>query len=174
MRNCSALVEAIDRLTSAVNQPENSFMGEFVSTALATIGSVAAVLIFEVIKNKIITPREEFRKLQRRVNSTLSMYSCYYTNPIRSEAPMVSEKTREDYISASLEVRRLAVDVLAFADERKGKKCCGIAVEDIRSAGRNMIGLSNSFFSVGNHPELETGKQQEDRIVQLLGIAKKR
>ena len=63
------------------------------------VGSIAAVLIFEVIKDRYFTPRNEFKKLRRKVNSTLSMFACYYTNQIdlaRSNAEEI-----ERYSSAS-------------------------------------------------------------------------
>ena len=75
----SAVIEAIDRLTMAVNQTSNSFVSECISTVLTMVGSIAAVLIFEVIKDRYFTPRNEFKKLRRKVNSTLSMFACYYT-----------------------------------------------------------------------------------------------
>ena len=121
MDDYSAVIEAIDRLTAAVNQPSNSFVAECLSTVLATVGSVVAVLIFELIKNEILAPRD---------------------------------------------------DVIAFADERKSKNCCGIAVNDIREAGSLLIGLSNSFFATGDSSELNYTKKREEDIKRLLGIAK--
>ena len=167
-----ALIEAIDRLTAAVSQPLTPFESECLSTALTTVGSVAAVLIFELIKNKIFAPRDEFKKLRRKVNSTLIMYARYYSNPANLDRPTMSDRTREDYIVASAEVRKMAVDVISFADERKMKACCGIAVKDIREAGMLLIGLSNSFFSTGDKSERDYTKKRVEDIKRLLGIAK--
>ena len=174
MNDYSSVIEAIDRLTAAVNQTSNSFTSEFLSAVLATVGSVAAVLIFELIKNEILVPRDEFRKLQRKVNSMLTMYARYYSNPVHGDRPMMSEKTIEDYISAATDVRRMAVEVIAFADARKRKKCYGIAAEDIRSAGGALIGLSNSFFFTGDRSDRDYTKEQEHEIRQLLRIAKEK
>ena len=76
MNNYSTIVDAIDRLTTTVKPSSNIFLSECTSTALATLGSVAAVLIFEIIKNIFFVPRDDFRKLRRKVNGTL-MISSY-------------------------------------------------------------------------------------------------
>ena len=174
MNDYSGIVEAIDRLAEAINQNSYPFASECLSTILATAGSVVAVLVFELIKNRILAPRDEFRKLQRRTNSTLSMYAHYYSNPVNKTIPMVSEKTQEDYINAATELRRLAVDVTAFADERKREKCCGIEVKNIREAGSLLIGLSNNFFTISDCLERDYNQKRADDIKKLLGLGQKK
>lgn len=66
----SAVIEAIDRLTTAVNQTSNSFVSECISTVLTMAGSIAAVLIFEVIKDRYFTPHNEFLRLTMSLRSS--------------------------------------------------------------------------------------------------------
>lgn len=171
MNGYTLVVDAVDRLAQEVSK--TNYAAECLSTVLATVGSVLAVLIFEIIKDHIFVPRTEFRKLRRKVNSTLAMHARYYTNPLDNRWPMASERTIEDYINAEEEVRKLGVDVIAFADEMKGKKCCGIPVKDIRAAGRLLIGLSNNFRSSGDCSERDDNKKYEAEIKKLLAITKK-
>lgn len=168
MNDYTMIVNAIDRLAEKVGQ--TNVVAECLSTVLATVGSVVAVLVFEVIKNNVFTPRTEFRKMQRNVNGSLALYAHYYDNPIDYKRPMMNERTVEDYIGAAAEVRRLAVEVVAFADERKCKKCCGVKVTDIRKAGNLLIGLSNSFFSPDANLERDYTRKRVKDIKQLLCI----
>ena len=81
-------------------------------------------------------------------------------------------KDKEEYSSASTIVRQMGVELIAFADDRKCKKCCGVVVDSIRSAGYSLIGLSNSFFTSGGSSDIKYSKARESEIRKLLGIAK--
>jgi len=152
MNDYTAVVEALDCLTEAVSANTSSFSSEVLTAFLAMLGSVAAVLIFEVIKNKVFAPREEFRRLRRKVNSILSRYACYYTNQI--DWATAGEQEKVNYSIASKSVREMAVELMAFADEVRGKKCCGVKVEDISDAAAMLMVLSNMFFTPYNCPEM--------------------
>jgi len=158
MTDYTAIVEAIDRLGVGM---KTTFVNDVAAAFLAMLGSVASVLIFEVIKDRYFNPREEFKKLRRKVNSTLSMYACYYTNQI--DIARSDPKTIELYSSASKSMRELAVELMAFADEYSGKKCCGVPVKDISEAASWMIGLSNSFFTPYDCLE-QADNRDNDRI----------
>lgn len=173
MNDYSDLIDAIDRLTVAITETSNSLSWELLSTALATVGSVAAVLVFEFIRIRVLAPRDEFRKLLGRVNSTLIMHARYYSNPIDSNRLLVNEKTVEDYICAAAEVRRVAADVHTFSDEIRGKMICGIPSKDIKEAGRELIGLSNSFFETGSHSEQSRAENRVNEIRRLLKLSAK-
>ena len=167
----SAVIEAIDRLTTAVNQTSNSFVSECISTVLTMVGSIATVLIFEVIKGRYFAPRDEFKKLRRKVNSTLSMFACYYTNQIdlaRSNAEEI-----ERYSSASKSMREMAVELMAFADDFQGKKCCGVPISNVSEAAALLMRLSNSFFTPYNCPEMAENRDNDKmrkEIRELLEI----
>lgn len=172
--NCySALVDVIDRLAIEINQ-RSTFSKELLSTGIATVGSVVAVLAFELIKEHFLTPRNEFKKLRRKVNSTLSMFACYYTNQI--DLARASAKEVELYSSASKTMRELSVELMAFADDVASKKCCGIPVEDISEAAALLIGLSNSFFTPYDCPEMADNWENDrtrKKIRELLRITHK-
>ena len=172
MGNCTtSLVEAIDHLIAAVSQPSNTFTTEALSTIMATVGSVVAVLIFEIIKDHFFTPRNEFKKLRRKVNSTLSMFACSYTNQIDIARSYAKEV--ELYSSASKTMREMAVELMAFADDLNSKKCCDVPVSAISEAAALLIGLSNSFFTPYNCPEMAENRDNDktrQKIRELLGI----
>lgn len=171
MNNYSAIVDAIDRLTMAVEPSSNIFLSECMSTALATLGSITAVLIFEIIKNTFFVPQTDFRKLRRKVNGTLMMFACYYTNQI--DFVNASAKEIECYHSASKSMREIAVDLMAFADDFRGKKCCGVPVSDIMEVASLLMGLSNNFFTPCNHSgEMDNhyNNNLRHKIMKLLKI----
>lgn len=161
MNDYATLAEAIDHLTAAVGQPSNSLTAEILSTAVATVGSVIAVLVFELIKDHVFTPQNEFKKLRRKVNSTLSMFACYYTSQI--DLARSSAKEVELYSSASKTMREMAVELMAFADDVGRKRCCGVPVTDISRAAKLLIFLSNNFFTPYNCTET-TGNIDNDKI----------
>ena len=154
-------IEMMDKLLVAVEGLQNSFLNEVLAALLAMLGSVAAVFIVDAIKERYFKPREEFKKLRRKVDSTLSMYACYYTNQI--DIARSDPKSIELYSSASKSMRELAVELMAFADEYSGKKCCGVLVKDISEAASWLIGLSNSFFTPYDCPE-QADNRDNDRI----------
>lgn len=171
MNNYSTIVDAIDRLTTTVKPSSNIFLSECTSTALATLGSVAAVLIFEIIKNIFFVPRDDFRKLRRKVNGTLIMFACYYTNQL--DFVNASAKEIECYHSASKSMREVAVDLRAFVDDFRGRKCCGVPVSDIVEAASLLMGLSNNFFTPSNSLEEMDNHYNDNlrhKIMKLLKI----
>lgn len=167
-------IEMMDKLLVAVEGLQNSFLNEVLAALMAMLGSVAAVFIVDAIKERYFKPREEFRRLRRKVNSTLSMYACYYTNQI--DIARADPKAVEAYGSASKSMREMAVELMAFADERTGKYCDGIPVKDISKAASLLIGLSNSFFTPYNCPEMADIKENDKlrkEIRELLQIDQK-
>ena len=174
MNDYTGLVEAIEHLATVVGQSSKVFWPEFVAMVMAIVGSVAAVLIFEVIKGRFFIPRDEFRKLRKKVNSTLSMFACYYTNQI--DLARASAKEVEIYNSASKTMRELSVELMAFADDVASKKCCGVPVADISDAAALLMGLSNSFFTPYDCPEMadnEENNKTRKKIRELLKIDNK-
>ena len=164
-------IEMMDRLLVAVEGLQPSFLNEVLAALLAMLGGVATVLIFEVIKERYFNPREEFKKLRRKVNSTLSLYACYYTNQI--DIAHSDPKSIELYSSASKSMREMAVELMAFADEISWKHCCGVPVKDISEAASWLIGLSNSFFTPYNCPGMTENRDNNGirkKIQMLLQI----
>lgn len=170
MDDFSAVIEAIDRLTIAVNQSSGSFAAECMSTFLATLGSVAAVVIFEFIKDGFFSKRSEFKRLRRKVSSTLYMYAPYYSNPIDRESSKA--KVVERYDNASDSVRELAVELMAFANEIKIKISCPVPVSDILNAASLLIGLSNSFFTPYHFPERSESKENREMCKEIKRLLK--
>lgn len=123
MEDLTGIIDAINHLTEIVGNNKNTYIPMIVSTVLATIGSIAAVLILDAIKNSYIRPTEEFETLRNRVNSTLSLYACYYTNQIDSAHS--DEKVIGRYINASDAIRMIAVELNAFTNNKKRKKFKG-------------------------------------------------
>ena len=75
MNNYGLLIEALNRITEAIST--RSVLREFFSTFLATVGSIAAVLAVETIKEYFFAPRREFKQLRKKVNILLDSHSRF-------------------------------------------------------------------------------------------------
>ena len=77
-----------------------------------------------------------------------------------------------DY-SASKSMREMAVELMAFADDFQGKRCCGVPVSNVSEAASLLMGLSNRFFTPYNCPEMAENRDNDKtrkEIRRLLGI----
>lgn len=81
-----------------------------------------------------------------------------------------SAKEVECYHSASKSMREVAVDLMAFADDFRGKKCCGVPVSDIVEAASLLMGLSNNFFTSYGCSETKDNRQLRNDIIKLLKV----
>jgi len=167
----SELVTAIDRLVSALGSKEYSYFAECVSTGIATVGSVLAVVIFEIIKVRFFDRRTEFKNLKRKVACALQLYACYYVNQV--DRAKAEKSVIDDYNQAAWKVRETSVELTVFAEQLKTKKCCGVLREDIEKAASLLMGLSNNFFIPDNSPEMREGRENyetKNKILKLLNI----
>ena len=150
---------------------ENLILTELIATVLATLGSVTAVLLFEVIKNNFIAPKIELKMIRKKVDETLIMYSRYYLHPINPNRSIVTNKdVFDEYILASSNVRAVASELLAFAEVNKRPKYYGIKRGDILKAGKSLMGLSNGFFYNDKTYDKDYNKIREDEIRKLLKL----
>lgn len=173
MEDYSVLIEAINNLAESIKNSDNSYVQTILSTVLATVGSVVAVLVVDFIKSHYIKPNEEFEKIKRKVNSTLSMNACYYTNQI--DLARSTEREIEIYSSSSKTIREIAVELQAFADEKKRKRYKDVYIKDISEAASLLMLLSNSFFTPYNCPyptENRDNNKIANDIRNLLNIKK--
>ena len=160
MNNYVELIEALNRITEAVST--HSVLRDFFSTFLATVGSIAAVLAVEAIKERFFAPRREFKQLRKRVNILLGSYSRFFTNQIdckERDNPMVAR-----YSST-------------FTVDARERQYCGITVTNILEASELLIGLSNSFFTPYGCPDDNTNQENREAseaIKELLGIDPKK
>ena len=171
--NFNGIVNALDRLAFAIEN-NSVFLNECFSGAIGIVCSVAAVVIFEAIKNCFFEPRREFKELRRRVLSTLSMYACYYTNVLEYEG--ADERIKKEYGDASKEIRKAAVDLSSFAVSFRGRRCCGVKLKDIDEAASILFGLSNNLFyskPISGHDEIRQNHEWRKEIYRLLKVDKK-
>lgn len=178
MHKHNSLIAAIENLTTAINSGNSStdstITTTIFSTVIATIGSIVAVLFVDWIKQRYFAPITEFERLRRKVNSSLSMYACDYTNQI--DLATATKEVVERYQSSAKELRALAVELHAFADEQKRKKYKGIKNDSITDAADELMGLSNSFFVPYNCPNMADNRGNHEtakKIRALLGIERK-
>lgn len=166
---CNEIIEALKQLTGTVGK--HSFLWEFISTVLATLGSVVAVYASERVKERYITPLKEFKQLRSTVSMMLDLYACNYTNQI--DCANENDPRLEEYKNAAFSLRELAVKLGTFAINAPQKQYYGITVQRMMKAKHCLIGLSNSFFTPYRRPEANTNLMNLERstkIKELLGI----
>lgn len=173
MNNYGLLIEALNRITEAIST--RSVLREFFSTFLATVGSIAAVLAVEAIKEYFFAPRREFKQLRKKVNILLDSHSRFFTNQIdckESGNPLV-----ERYSGAAESLRELAMELRTFTIDAREKQYYGITVTNILEASELLIGLSNSFFTPYGCPDNNINQENREAsaaIKELLGINPRR
>ena len=173
MEDYSVLIESINNLAESIKNNGDTYGKTIFSTVLATIGSIVAVLVVDFIKSYYIKPNEEFEKLRRKINSTLSMYACYYTNQI--DLAHSTEKEIEIYSNSSKAIREIAVELQSFADEKKRKKHKDVNINDISESASLLMILSNRFFTPYNCPHSAENRENykiANDIRNLLNIKK--
>lgn len=170
MSDFSGIIAAIDRLANAFSSLNNTV----ITTVIATLGSTISVLLVESIKNCFFYPREEFKRLRRKVDSTLSMYACYYTNQI--DLANSSDLEKELYRNASKAIRELSTELQAFANDTPFRKLCGVPLSNVSEAAQSLMALSNSFYAPYACPEMRTDVENHDlsiEIRKLLEVSEK-
>lgn len=132
------------------------------------IAGVVVFVICECLKEVWLNPLQEYKKLKSKVSRELIASAMYYANPITHSDGMAKE-----YTEASDKMRELASEVTAFAEI---VPCVHLGIpnaKNIVEAGKNLIGLSNSFF-ISNYNVAETHMDQnaalENKVKRLLNI----
>lgn len=173
MNNYGLLIEALNRITEAIST--RSVLREFFSTFLATVGSIAAVLAVETIKECFFAPRREFKQLRKKVNILLDSHSRFFTSQIDCKArdnPLVAR-----YSSVLESLRELAMELRTFTIDAREKQYYGVTVTRIQEASKLLIGLSNSFFTPYGCPDNNINQENREAsaaIKELLGINPRR
>lgn len=142
-----------------------------VSSILATIGSVVAVLLVDYIKHKFVKSKQEFNKLKRKINSVLIMYANRISNPIRYDK--LTQDNVEYYNEAQKALREVATELNVFIDEYGVKTIHGVTNEHLHKVLGNLFYLSNAIFitndEVGLIRPTDNNKKAEE-IKELLKI----
>lgn len=173
MNNYVELIEALNRITEAVST--HSVLRDFFSTFLATVGSIAAVLAVEAIKERFFAPRREFKQLRKKVNILIDSHSRFFTNQIDCKGsgnPLV-----ERYSSAAESLRELAMELRTFTIDAREKQYYGVTITRIQEASKLLIALSNSFFTPYGCPDNNINQENREAsaaIKELLGINPRR
>lgn len=119
---------------------------------------------------------KQYEKLRFDVASALTMYACYYHNPV-DLAKTESHKLPKEYDDASVELRKLGstASALAATIPEKGKKL-PITKTDLDIISGSLIGLSNSMHTPYNcgttREERDFVTEREKEIRKILHIEK--
>lgn len=142
-----------------------------VSSILATIGSVVAVLLVDYIKYKYIRPKQEFKKLKAKIHGVLIMYSNRITNPIKYEA--ITTENEKYYSEAQYALRNVAVELELLINEHDIKVFKGITIEQLNTVKGNLFYLSNALFITQYEQSIITATHNgkiKDEIIKTLSL----
>ena len=134
---------------------------------ITVISGVFVFVISEWLMNFIINPKKEYSSLKERIIYTISMYSCYYSNPYKL-TKKENVRNKEEYDEASKELRKIGSELAGYLgnikSKRKRKK-----LEEVKSS---LISLSNGLYEYPNYSPIQDNKECEKNIKINLGIIK--
>lgn len=152
-----------------------NYVGEIIAAAIGAIVSAAISIVVGYMKKKNEIS-EQYNKLRSDVSEALTMYCCYYLNPI-DIAKTADHRLPDNYRQGSDRLRELAAKVEAFAETLpKNAKKLPFKTEDLHDVHSYLIGLSNSFSTPYgcdvSREELDAAREWENEIRVILNIHK--
>lgn len=120
--------------------------------------------------------KKRYEKLRFDVAEALTMYACYYHNPV-DLAQMSDHTLPQEYVTASNELRKLGSTASALAATMPEKeKKLPITKTDLANVSGYLIGLSNSMTTPYNCADIgefrDYSYMREEKVRKLLNIEK--
>lgn len=157
-----------------VEQADKTGVPDYALTVVITVLSgVLVFVISEWLKEIWLTPLQNYKKLRGKVSKSLTMYACYYHNPV--DIADHDNKLPDDYKTASEELRMLASELRAFIETLSWCKWGIPSKKDLYEASACLIGLSNSIPLPYNRyydRRLNNSMENENEVKRLLRIYK--
>lgn len=157
-----------------VEQADKAGFPDYALTIFITV--LSGVLVFAIsewLKEIWLTPLQNYKKLRGKVSRSLTMYACYYHNPV--DIADHDNKLPDDYKVASEELRMLASELRAFIETLSWCKLGIPSKGDLYDASAHLIGLSNSIVVPYNSHfdrRFDNTIENENRVKRLLRIYK--
>jgi len=137
------------------------------TSSLTIIGGVIVFLLSEIINKFIISPIHEQKKIIGEIADSLIYYANIYTSQVGAK--------QEQLIEASEALRQLAT-LLRSKTQLIPSYSVFVAmhvvlpIDNINTASRELIGLSNAIFQKQDHLANLTSEDRADRIADALNI----
>lgn len=157
-----------------VEQADKAGFPDYALTIFITV--LSGVLVFAIsewLKEIWLTPLQNYKKLRGKVSRSLTMYACYYHNPV--DIADHDDKLPDDYKAAAEGLRMLASELRAFIETLSWCKFGIPSKGDLYDASAHLIGLSNSMMVPYNSHfdrRLDNTIENENRVKRLLRIYK--
>ncbi len=157
-----------------IEQADKAGIPDYALTIFITVLSgVLVFVISEWMKEIWLTPLQNYKKLRGKVSKSLTMYACYYHNPV--DIANHDNKLPDDYKTASEELRMLASELRAFIETLSWCKLGIPSKGELYDASAHLIGLSNSMMVPYNtHLDMgiDNSRENENEVKRLLRIYK--
>ena len=142
-------------------------------TILGTVLSgVVVFALSEWLKEIWLIPLQEYKKIRAKVSYMLTIYACYYSNPI--DIADTNGKLPDDYECASKELRKTAAELRALIETLSWCKIGIPKKQIIYVASANLIGISNGMQTPYNVKDSSTmaehNQENVDTAKKLLKI----
>ena len=155
-----------------VEQADKAGIPDYALTVFVTV--LSGVLVFalsEWLKEIWLTPLQNYKKLRAKVSMALTMYACYYHNPV--DIAEHNDTLPEGYKDASEKLRALASELRAFIETLSWCKL-GIPLKSaLYDASAYLMGLSNGMqhpYRCKDSNTIRNNTEHELQIKALLHI----
>ena len=139
---------------------------------LTVISGVLVFVLGQLFNEYWLKPIQKYKELRAKISYELTLYAYLYMNPT------VYGKSNKEADAASDEIRKLAAEVDAMIEL---KPFCNFLIAPksvLADVSKNLIGLSNGFYSNDVVRNVETNGKCRSEIYDLLNLkshkAKKR
>ena len=132
---------------------------------ITIITGLVLYILSQLFMEYIINPRKEYKNLRQRIIYTIKMYCCYYSNPYNVHNESKNARSKEEYDSASLEMRKIGAELAGYIGNlpKKSKE-----IEKLNNVLNALIGLSNGFYNIDGYNSIKENKKCEDIIKKNL------
>lgn len=154
-----------------VEQADKINIPDYMLTILGTV--LSGVLVFalcECLKEIWLMPLQNYKKLRGKVSQSLTLYACYYCNPV--DIVDSNNELPDDYKAASKALRALASELRAFLEILSWCRFGIPSKKKLYTVSAELIGLSNSMCLPYNDRRIEQIMERERNIRRLLKIYK--
>ncbi len=136
---------------------------------LTVISGTFVYVLCQIFLEYIINPRIEYKRIKNKISYTLTMYACYYSNPLNLRKNNI-EKEIEIYKEASNEMRRVGSELSGYIATILSIKF--LKIKKLNDVKRYLIGLSNGFIILNGDvgETIRDNIKYEKKIKRILKI----
>ena len=131
---------------------------------LTVISGVLVFVLGQLFIEYFLKPIQSYKQLRAKIAYNLTLYAHFYMNPRK-----ITQKN-EDYSNASYDLRKLAAEVDSMIELKPFWNFFIARKTTLREVSKNLIGLSNGFYSDNSLPTIQSNDTCRKNIYALLKL----